>query len=294
MEPHDESPVHSLMSVVDDYMFLPDAALVPYSFKLCVADGEYTIATWQPHWPMAHDDYIDIARVTLIPCAIDRDIHWVATRIDYEPEAPIIDLIPETLGNDDTIVLRFRELVGGIDNLPLAELINRIWKLRTVFRNFWTCPASQGHHHAYRGGLASHSIAMAERVAQTPALKGTDRDIGVTYALLHDLGKLWCYGERGHEPMAQLGHELVGLARLNSALDVLHHEWPDGAVAVRSLLSGLWKTKGQKPLLAIGKLVQAYDQMSAEEDLRGRAGHRHQPWAVKTYSDNVRPFPKRT
>ena len=46
--------------------------------------------------------------------------------------------------------------------------------------------------------------------------------------------------------------------------------WADAAIALRSLMSGQWKSKGGKPLLAVGKIVQAYDQSSAEQDLRSK------------------------
>jgi hypothetical protein len=104
-----------------------------------------------------------------------------------------------------------------------------------------------------------------------------DRDLGIVLALLHDVGKLWCY-ESLYSHLEPLGHELVGLAKLHGPIERLAEEWPDGAVALRALLSGQWKRQGGKPLLAIGSLVRALDQTSAEADMRTRANHRHRPW----------------
>jgi len=73
-------------------------------------------------------------------------------------------------------------------------------------------------------------------------------------------------------------------------LDILERTWADAAIALRSLLPGQWKSRGAKPLLAVGKIVQAYDQSSAEQDLRNRKGDRHQPWNAKPYTNNVREF----
>ncbi|MCK9538040.1 TraI domain-containing protein [Dokdonella sp.] len=286
-----DCPVHVTTGVIDRWGYTLDDGLAPIRFKLYVHDGAYAIATWCPPFVLADDLHVDPARVTLVPCRIDADTLWVATAIEFEPEAPVLDLIPEDFGADEEIVSRLRHVVDRIRHEALVRLINDIWKLRRVFHNFWTCPASQAHHHAYRGGLAAHTLEIAERVAETPSLPGSDRDLGIAYALLHDLGKLWCYGEGGFEPEAQLGHDLVTLTRLNPELDGLHRDWPEGAVALRSLISGLWKTKGRKPIMAVGKLVQAYDQMSAEEDLRRRSAHIHRAWAVQPYRDNVREFP---
>lgn len=189
-----------------------------------------------------------------------------------------------------TIIQRLRDVVKRIESEALFEFLSNVFSLKIVYRHFWKCPASQAHHHAYLGGLAIHSIEMAERMADTPGLNSTDRDIGIVFALLHDIGKLWCYGEIEATPLDKLGHDLVGLTKLNDALDILEGNWADAAIALRSLMSGQWKSKGGKPLLAVGKIVQAYDQSSAEQDLRSRDGHRHQPWNAKPYTNNVREF----
>ena len=286
------TPVQTVMAVIDSHVPAP-ADIVPYRLTLHRARGSNAAATWIGSWLPEDPTRVTKASVTLLASAIDSHTPWVVTEIEYAPHAYVFEMIPDCFGIDQTIVQRWRHVVDRIESLPLFQLMSDAFTLRTVFHHFWTCPASQAHHHAWRGGLAAHLIEMAEWVADTPGLSLTDRDIGIAYALLHDLGKLWCYGEEERAHMERLGHELIGLAKLGDVLSLLDNEWPDGAIAMRSLLSGTWKTKGQKPVLAVGKLVQAYDQRSAEADMRGRDGHRHQAWTPTPYASNVRPFPGR-
>ncbi len=261
----------------------------PYRLEVHTKDGIRNAATWfsPPHeeGPQMRKGYI-----TLLASAFDSDIQWVTTHIQDAQDTIIFDLIPDAFGADESIVQRLRQVIGRIEADALFEFLSHVFSLRIIYRHFWKCPASQAHHHAYLGGLAIHSIEMAERVADTPGLNSTDRDIGIVFALLHDIGKLWCYGEIEATPFEKLGHELVGFTKLNGALDVLEGTWPDAAIALRSLLSGQWKSRGALPLLAVGKIVQAYDQSSAELDLRNRKGHRYQPWNAKPYTNNVREF----
>src|SRR3546814_3404361 len=101
-------------------------------------------------------------------------------------------------------------------------------------------PASAKHHHARPGGLAVHSLEVAEDLAGHIGLSDTERDLGVAGALLHDIGKVWSYTPDMFPNSANLamGHELIGLCRLEQNLARLEDAWPDGAYVMRCLLSG--------------------------------------------------------
>ena len=55
-------------------------------------------------------------------------------------------------------------------------------------------PAAKTYHQAYRHGLLEHSLTVAQAVSAVSAIfPGIDRDLAVTGALLHDIGKLEAY-----------------------------------------------------------------------------------------------------
>ena len=92
-----------------------------------------------------------------------------------------------------------RELVSTIQNPHLRRL------LATIFgegSSTWACyrdaPAAKHYHQAYRHGLLEHCLSVAQAVSAISAtFPGIDRDIAVTGALLHDIGKLEAYAVQG-------------------------------------------------------------------------------------------------
>jgi 3'-5' exoribonuclease len=96
--------------------------------------------------------------------------------------------------------------------------------LRAAWRR---APCSRGGHHAYLGGLLEHTVAVATLALETCQLHpGLNRDLLLTAALTHDLGRTreFSYGaEIGlTEEGRLLGHLVIGqgmLAQRSSALD---------------------------------------------------------------------------
>ena len=63
-----------------------------------------------------------------------------------------------------------------------------------TWARFRSAPAAKRFHQAYRHGLLEHSLSVAQAVSAISAtFAGIDRDVAVTGALLHDVGKLDAY-----------------------------------------------------------------------------------------------------
>ncbi len=61
---------------------------------------------------------------------------------------------------------------------------------------FWTLPAAAKNHHAYRGGLAAHTlevVAFALHIAEAYPCGAVDVDVLITAAVWHDHGKQFEY-----------------------------------------------------------------------------------------------------
>jgi 3'-5' exoribonuclease len=88
-----------------------------------------------------------------------------------------------------------RELVGTIQNPHLQRLLNRVFGEGSSFwERYRDAPAAKYYHQAYRHGLLEHSLGVAQSVSAISAtFPGIDRDVAVTGALLHDIGKLEAY-----------------------------------------------------------------------------------------------------
>ena len=92
-----------------------------------------------------------------------------------------------------------RELVGTIQNPHLRALLDAIFGRGTpTWELFRAAPAAKRYHQAYRHGLLEHCLSVAQSVSAISAtFPGIDREVAVTGALLHDIGKLDAYASTG-------------------------------------------------------------------------------------------------
>jgi 3'-5' exoribonuclease len=88
-----------------------------------------------------------------------------------------------------------RELVGTIQEPHLRALLGRVLgEGSETWAAYRVAPAAKHYHQAYRHGLLEHCLGVAQGVSAISAtFPGIDRDVAVTGALLHDIGKLEAY-----------------------------------------------------------------------------------------------------
>ncbi|MEO7359277.1 MAG: TraI domain-containing protein [Gemmatimonadaceae bacterium] len=177
------------------------------------------------------------------------------------------------------------ELIHSIATDPLRRFVHAVFEDRFVCNHFWTMPASMRHHHAYPGGLAQHSVEVAQDVATQGRLTDLERDLGIAGGLLHDIGKVWAYTAdtfMSNEGLA-MGHELTGLTRLAPQLRELRDYWADGAYAMSVLLSGCARMRpdGSMPSALVAR-IRACDQRSCERS-GGPSTRPGRSWMPKVY-----------
>jgi len=119
-----------------------------------------------------------------------RDVHAPEPG-SYDP-AELFDgpvRAPEQLETD------LRELIATVQRPPLRTLLERLIGVRSErWPAYRDAPAAKFYHQAYRHGLLEHSLGVGQAVSAISAtFPGIDRDIAVTGALLHDIGKLDAY-----------------------------------------------------------------------------------------------------
>ncbi len=106
---------------------------------------------------------------------------------------------------------------------PWKKLCRDVLQNATIRPRLLAAPAAKAMHHAYRGGLLEHTLAVARHCLQLAELhQDLDREILLVGAVLHDLGKAWElqsglnreYSDQGR----LLGHILIGLEKLEPFL----------------------------------------------------------------------------
>lgn len=100
------------------------------------------------------------------------------------------ELLPATRLDIENMFERLLKIVAALQDGHLKALLNAFWNDEEFVRQFKTAPAAKKMHHAYIGGLLEHTLSMAtlaEKIAGH--YSGIDRDLLITGAILHDIGK---------------------------------------------------------------------------------------------------------
>ncbi|RUM45624.1 MAG: phosphohydrolase [Desulfurobacterium sp.] len=111
--------------------------------------------------------------------------------------------------------IRLLEVIESIKNPFLKKLLEEFFYDDEFVEKFLKAPAGKTIHHACIGGLLEHTLGVVE-ICETVAgrFKSIDRDLLVTAAILHDIGKVYEYEvgvsiERTTEGIL-LGHLYMG------------------------------------------------------------------------------------
>ena len=100
------------------------------------------------------------------------------------------EFLPATRLDIENMFERLLKTAAALQDGHLKALLNAFWNDEEFVRQFKTAPAAKKMHHAYIGGLLEHTLSMAtlaEKIAGH--YSGIDRDLLITGAILHDIGK---------------------------------------------------------------------------------------------------------
>jgi 3'-5' exoribonuclease len=151
-----------------------------------------------------------------------------ALRAAREGECDLADLLDGPARTAEQMEADLRELVATVQNPHLRALLDGLLGPGAPsWPRFRDAPAAKRYHQAYRHGLLEHALSVAQAVSAISAtFPGIDRDVAVTGALLHDIGKLEAYTS---DPCAI---DLTDLGKL-------HGEIPLGYYRIRRLIEDL-------------------------------------------------------
>lgn len=158
----------------------------------------------------------------------------------YAPE----DLRDGPAQTVEQMEIQLRELLATVRNPHLRELLERVLgegsELWSAYR---LAPAAKHYHQAYTHGLLEHSLSVAQAVSAASAtFGGIDRDVAVTGALLHDIGKIETYdaGEHGVIEMTDAGRTqgeiALGYYRIRRLIEDINGFPPALAQAVTHII----------------------------------------------------------
>jgi 3'-5' exoribonuclease len=111
------------------------------------------------------------------------------------------DLAAESHVSLEHLERDLRALLATVQDPELRQLLDLFFgEDSPTWARFRDAPAAKVYHQAYRHGLLEHTLSVAQAVsAAANFFPGIDRDVAVTGALLHDIGKTVAYND---DPLA--------------------------------------------------------------------------------------------
>ncbi|MDP2871744.1 MAG: HD domain-containing protein [Bacillota bacterium] len=166
---------------------------------------------------------------------------YQATLIEDPTPALLAELVPQAPVDLADLRPRLAGVIAGITDPALRGLGGAVLDSGETGEAFAAAPAAKVVHHAYPGGLLEHSLEVAALCeaycAMFPALQ---RDLLITAALLHDLGKVREYSVSETIELTDegrlVGHVAVGLRLLDQALSSQPGFPPDLAAHLTHIL----------------------------------------------------------
>lgn len=139
----------------------------------------------------------------------------------FLPQAPI---------DVDAIMSELKTIITSVQEPSLKKLLDRIFDDSAQNKRFLETPGGKLWHHAYLGGLLEHTLAVATVCETMATLYPTvNRDLLITGALLHDIGKLDEYGfDQGFIDFTEegrlWGHISIGAQKIRALIESIEEE----------------------------------------------------------------------
>ncbi|MEI7884350.1 MAG: HD domain-containing protein [Clostridia bacterium] len=102
------------------------------------------------------------------------------------------DFLPMSKRSREEMKQEFFGYVQEINNVKLHTLVTTIFEDKEISTNFFLAPAAKVQHQAYISGLLEHTLGVTKLCRAFAMLyPEIDKDLLLTGALLHDLGKIF-------------------------------------------------------------------------------------------------------
>lgn len=189
-----------------------------YSLLLQDKTGSIDAKIWELNNGIGHFDSMNYVRVdgqiTTFNNALQLNVKKI--RIADEGEYAQDDYMPCTKKDVDEMFADLLKLVDSLEHSYYKTLLKSFFvDDKDIAAEFKRHSAAKSIHHGYIGGLLEHSLAVARMCDYyTTYYKRLNRDLLITAALLHDIGKIYelsGFPENDYTDAGQLlGHIVMG------------------------------------------------------------------------------------
>ena len=145
-------------------------------------------------------------------------------RVSRPEEYVLSDYIPQSPKDVEKLYKKLLSRIHEVKDERFSKLLRTYFLEDSAFvKKFKEHPAAKSVHHNYLGGLIEHTTAVVETaVYLADNYPGIDRDLVITGAMLHDIGKM---EELSEMPVAEytdagqlLGHIVIGCSMVEQRM----------------------------------------------------------------------------
>jgi len=190
-----------------------------YSLKLQDKTGVVDAKIWELHNDIKNFEEGDIIKIdgTVLSYQNEFQIKINRARPSKDGEYTVEDYIPTTTKNIDEMYAQLTAAINTIENPHLKTLLENILVNDNAKANaLKTHSAAKFMHHGYRGGLLEHTLSVVQICDSMSAhYNFLNRDLLLTGALLHDIGKIYELSSLPKNEYTDdgqmLGHIIIGV-----------------------------------------------------------------------------------
>ncbi|AEA33022.1 3'-5' exoribonuclease YhaM family protein [Hippea maritima] len=146
-------------------------------------------------------------------------------RLD-EKEVDKSAFLPSTKKDISKLQEELLALIDSLKHVGLKKLLEEIFLKEDFLEKFSKAPAAKTMHHAYVGGLIEHTVSVGKIASElSEEYPGIDRDLLVSCALLHDIGKVYELDPTTFNYTTEgklIGHIVIGYTLVQNAIDKLN------------------------------------------------------------------------
>jgi 3'-5' exoribonuclease len=274
-------------------------------------------------WRVPEDEAAFVVGLQYIQ--IDGQVEEYGGKLQISIKAPITDAgTPENLSDFEVcaalplaeLTLRFDAVIDSVRDTRLKALLENIFCDADFRAKFNVSPAAQNLHHACKHGLLQHTLEVSEladaiaRLQQNWGYQGVSRDLVVTGALLHDIGKVYELKQDGASTEYTRSGTLIGHITIGFQMIIMKsRDIPGFSVNLRDALTHIILAhhgKGEfgspvTPKMREAQIVSAADDLNvrlyymtqvAQEAAEGQDFADH--WAVEGRKIYVGPLDVQT
>lgn len=156
-------------------------------------------------------------------------------------EIVLSDYLPQSEFDIDELWAALNATVESFTNPHLKALLQSFLQDEEIAKALRQAPAAKSLHHAWLGGLLEHIVSLTGICDSTAKhYPEINRDLLLTGAILHDIGKLQelCWGTNFDYTLSgqMLGHITLGIAMIEKKLAVLVDFPPELRILVEHLV----------------------------------------------------------